>query len=699
MHDLLTPIRRFSRLPVTLFGLALLAPAWEVLPAPPEWELLLSQDRRDTRRLAEFLNAQEPEMLVRAAVAAGSLQDTALTPRLLRLLSHPAPAVRSSAAFALGQTAAGSDSAVGVRIASALMERLAREENGTVLRALLDGIGKAGNAGAAASLTEFRPRPKPDSVDGAMALAFGRMAARGIRTREAAVFSARLLDVAGEGERWKAAYALMRIGERGLLEEHVSRIAAAAQDGDPDVRMLCASALGSVGDRRVALLTLLRLASDDVDWRVRVNALKALAASPPPQPPEAVAALMEGAEDGNLHVSLAALTALSGIRIDERRQEVRALLTGILRNAEGRYLPGQQREAGVTLARLFGGQAFADLALLREGGDDLRRAYAAALAHVGTAEARGALVQLMRDFSPRVQAEAAQSLVASAKNAPPPDAERVRIRSALRTALGADDVAVLSNAAEGLSDSLLADQGSVPDLLAALARVRLPDQAEAARAIAGALGSLRATMAVPSLAALARENDPALVRAAAGAIEAITGSPQTHLLRKRTAAPGGEPDTPLLDWVRAHREVRVRTARGTWTMRLLPETSPFTCMALAGLIRRSFYDGLLFHRVVPNFVVQGGDPRGDGWGGPDFSLRSEFGPGAYDRGTVGMASSGKDTEGSQFFITHSRQPHLEGRYTIVATVIDGMEVVDRIQAGDRIEAMWFAGEEERGGGR
>jgi cyclophilin family peptidyl-prolyl cis-trans isomerase len=100
--------------------------------------------------------------------------------------------------------------------------------------------------------------------------------------------------------------------------------------------------------------------------------------------------------------------------------------------------------------------------------------------------------------------------------------------------------------------------------------------------------------------------------------------------------------------------------------------------------RKTFFPGTVFHRVVPNFVVQGGDPRGDGWGGPGYSLRSEFFPATYSTGSVGMASSGKDTEGSQFFITHSPQPHLDGRYTVFGRVIRGMAVADAIQIDDTV---------------
>jgi cyclophilin family peptidyl-prolyl cis-trans isomerase len=102
------------------------------------------------------------------------------------------------------------------------------------------------------------------------------------------------------------------------------------------------------------------------------------------------------------------------------------------------------------------------------------------------------------------------------------------------------------------------------------------------------------------------------------------------------------------------------------------------------LARRGFFDGLPIHRVVPDFVIQGGDPRGDGEGGPGFTIRDEINQRPYLRGTVGMALDWADTGGSQFFITHSPQPHLDAKYTVFGRVIAGMEIVDQIQQGDVI---------------
>jgi peptidylprolyl isomerase len=110
-----------------------------------------------------------------------------------------------------------------------------------------------------------------------------------------------------------------------------------------------------------------------------------------------------------------------------------------------------------------------------------------------------------------------------------------------------------------------------------------------------------------------------------------------------------------------------------------------TVQTIAGFAQEGLYAGVPFHRVVPNFVAQTGDfARQDGFGGPGFAIRSEFTLIPYRRGVLGMASAGKDTEGSQFFITHSLQPHLDGGYTSFGWVVEGMDIVDRLYEEDRI---------------
>ena len=132
----------------------------------------------------------------------------------------------------------------------------------------------------------------------------------------------------------------------------------------------------------------------------------------------------------------------------------------------------------------------------------------------------------------------------------------------------------------------------------------------------------------------------------------------------------------------------IRTKKGRITIKLLPEIAPASVINFVQLAKSGFYNGKNFHRVVSNFVVQSGCPRGDGYGSLDFTIRSELAPVHYDEGGyVGMASAGNHTEGVQFFITHSPTPHLDGNYTIFAKVVEGMEELHRISEGEIIEKL------------
>ena len=128
----------------------------------------------------------------------------------------------------------------------------------------------------------------------------------------------------------------------------------------------------------------------------------------------------------------------------------------------------------------------------------------------------------------------------------------------------------------------------------------------------------------------------------------------------------------------------IETERGTMVVELFGADAPLTVDNFLRLVDRRYFDGSRWHRVVPNFVIQDGDPRGDGNGGPGTVIRDELNRRRYDRGVVGMALSGADTGGSQFFLTHSPQPHLDGRYTVFGRLASGAQVLDLIVQGDRI---------------
>jgi cyclophilin family peptidyl-prolyl cis-trans isomerase/HEAT repeat protein len=132
------------------------------------------------------------------------------------------------------------------------------------------------------------------------------------------------------------------------------------------------------------------------------------------------------------------------------------------------------------------------------------------------------------------------------------------------------------------------------------------------------------------------------------------------------------------------QRVQINTSKGAIVIRLLVEEAPGSVANFVDLISSKYFDGKNFHRVVPNFVIQDGCKRGDGYGSEDYSIRSEFSERRYTTGSVGMASAGKDTEGTQWFITHQPTPHLDGRYTIFAETISGLDVVNKIEVGDKI---------------
>lgn len=130
----------------------------------------------------------------------------------------------------------------------------------------------------------------------------------------------------------------------------------------------------------------------------------------------------------------------------------------------------------------------------------------------------------------------------------------------------------------------------------------------------------------------------------------------------------------------------IETEQGTMVVELYPNEAPGTVANFAKLASSGFYDGLTFHRVIPNFVIQGGDPKGNGTGGPGYTIKCETAgnPHKHLRGSLSMAHAGKDTGGSQFFICHSPQTHLDGVHTVFGRVVEGLDVVDAIKQGNHM---------------
>jgi len=247
-----------------------------------------------------------------------------------------------------------------------------------------------------------------------------------------------------------------------------------------------------------------------------------------------------------------------------------------------------------------------------------------------------------------------EALVAMRRLPDFPEAQQAAFALTIRRAIASGDVTIMSTAAEALRDPKLNLHRLLPDpsfIVTARDKLTLPRELEAWQALQQTLDYLQKKPATPTPVA----------KAASHPINWAVVSSIPPLQR-----------------------VLLTTSKGNITMQLHVNEAPGSVASFVELVRQGFYNGKTFHRVVPNFVAQGGCPRGDGSGSTDYNLRSEFGDLRYGEGAVGLASTGKDTESCQWFITHAPTPHLDGRYTIFAQVLQGMDVVHRLDIGDKI---------------
>jgi len=648
-------------------------------PAPPPRieklaRLLAMEDARSpgAGELERLLHDPDRGVRRRAALAAGRVADPALVPALLDLLDDQEVEVRRMAAFALGL--AGERAAV-----DRLLEALADSDAGVRGRAA-EALGRIGDPRGAAAIARLVVDALPKTIS--------RMTVRGDdpgnpadswgEQRLALFALARLKDVPAarqallDGARprfdwWAATWVAMRLESPELRPV----LLAASGSDDPRSRALAARGLGALADASAVDL-LLPLARDP-DETVTLFALRALGAIGEARGTAAAAAQLASPSDVVRHEALRALAVLPP------DPSLRQRLVGLVAERD----PWIRAAALSALAHTDR----ADFALVLSGMDAdpvwwVRSAIASALGGLGDEASVGLLHAMLRDEDPRVLPAVLEGL------------RRARGKDALDTLrrhLEHTDLGVRVAAAEGLA--ALGATGASSPLLASWRR-GLGDGAgelEARLAAVTALAAQRDEEAGAGLAEVAQADPDRAVRARAALALREIGSP----------APDPGPQAvvrPPLDYREAMApfdpragvplyspRAFIHTRHGVVEIHLDVVEAPLTTASFVDLARAGFYDGLVFHRVEPGFVVQGGCPRGDGNGGPGYALRCEITRRPYGRGAVGMALSGKDTGGSQFFVTLSAQPHLDGGYTLFGQVVAGMDVVDRIRPGDVIE--------------
>ncbi len=279
----------------------------------------------------------------------------------------------------------------------------------------------------------------------------------------------------------------------------------------------------------------------------------------------------------------------------------------------------------------------------------------------------------------RLPATAVPEVLTAYAASKPTDASQV-----LQKWLKSNDVIIRSTAAE-LLGNLPPDNARTDALIEALPRaLRDKNLNDAALAILDALAKQKNKEANEAIKTALNSKDHLIRRRAVALLKADgvgdfsdrIGTVQTRNTeadyRRAIARIGKRPTATVV------------TTKGSFTIEFLPEDAPLTVDNFLQLAKKRYFNGQTIPRVVPNFVVQAGDPRGDTNGGPGYQIRCEINEVPYERAAVGMALSGKDTGGSQWFVTHAPQPHLDGGYTVFGRVIRGMEVVDQIARGDRI---------------
>ena len=617
--------------------------------------LKLEDERRfDPAAIGAASDHPDPAVRAAAARAAGAIGDPRGVPLLVRLSRDGDPRVRAAAAAGL-ETARRPE-------ASAAAESLLGDPELSVRCAAARAVASLpAPSGRDALIAAVRADARPCLL---YALArFGDEAAAAAAREQAGAERADL--------RRAAVYAFARNPVAGSS----AALIRALSDPDGEAAEFAARGLGVLAEP--GALPALLSALDRREPGARTLALNAIAAieekTPAPVAAERVARIVALSRTADPSVATAAIAALRAFPGD--REAFRAL--------HAQAVSGAGRRRDVAFA--------SEMAVLKDRGRgrigdaaaspdvSFRAAGAASLAFLSEDAAAGLRDEFLRDPSPRVREAAVGTF--------PLDAGH---RAALAALLSDADPGVRSAVVDRLAEA--GDPAVLAPIRSAMPAFRADAIPDAALSAVFAAARLKGDEARALLESAADWPRVVVARAARRALaEGFGGDPAAPAL---PSYPAGR---PLSDYERIleessgeHRAV-VATARGQFTVALDAASSPLTVANFETLASRKFFDGTRFDRVVPWFVAQAGDRTGTLHGGPGYEIRDEISPEACDRGCVGMALDGPDTGGSQWFVTLSRQPHIDGRYPVFGRVIAGQDVVDRLEQGDALVSVEISG--------
>ena len=658
----------------------------EGLLRTPELQAIVDlQVDRDALGLSEMLFATNPSLRARAAFALGSIQEpTTFSILASRLENEEDAAVRRDIVFAIGQL--NTESSVPV-----LVDALSKESERDVRYRILEALGKVGSISASEALlaAEVLADEEPLRV---FALAVSGAVFNVNNEKSLDVLFSKL-DDSNADIRVAAAYYFGRETDPSLWSSRVSRLRGVldlfAEDDPAALHLIVA--LGRLGDDS-DVGRLIRWAGAAQDWRVRAEAIAGLAGRE--SQPDVLEVLLNSLDDPSEHVAARAAIGIA------RRNHAPEIITRIKSWIDSDLGRGSVAEP---LLQLLGRQnegqfVFSWLDSLQP--DDLVswKAGVSALSQISGIESLQRLSEAAQSSYPEVNTAVVQALARRW----PRDRQNPEFRQIyfdlFSDAVHSDDAGVYRTGLEMLTDPFFGELGSAAVLGEIYREVSAGSEIRDAVEILGLIAITGDPDAHLILRQALRHPSGGIRRAAAMELEYLTGEVSIADIQVDDdveVAPEVVPAQPnydpaQIDWRYLRRlgrapELVTETTRGRIRIRMFTEYAPHTVQTIARLSEEGRYDNVSFHRVIPNFVVQGGDVEGLlGMGGPGFEITTELNGIPFQRGSVGMARLGKDTEGSQFFIAHTMLPHLDGGYTVFGRVVEGMDVVDRITQDDFI---------------
>ena len=619
-------------------------------------QIIHLEDRREvTARLEEYLTDENPDLRARAAMAVGRIGAAGSGQLLYDLItSDSSMDVAARAAFAIGLT--------GEKEFAADLLDLALDLPTKIAGPLVEAAGRlmdSSMTGEIEILTGFLGHPSPEVREAACMALF-----RANATKKIPDIIALTASEPDDEVQIAALYALARLRAQDAPEVYEKHLA----DADPFVRSLAVRGMG-LSDSKDAI-HYLAIALNDSDPKVVAQAVASLAGKSSDEAKSKLARRLSTERDENLKTAMiAALT---------RQQNAAALdaVNTLLASNPGtnvvvaavNYMATVQKDRAVSLID----------SLQTLDNPRVRAACAEGYAAIGTENIIPRLAVLFNDPDPRVRMTAFLALV---------DLDSNNVDFYLTNALDDSSYVMPIMAIDQIKTRGL--EGYLPrlkNMMAAGVQTHVEIRAALVDCASQFVSdTARDTTAMEILIAGVLDPDYIVRRTAAEVYREKLNQDYSGRVPPAETRLGRSKIIGAVQKYLSNPYASISTNRGDIEMELYFDVAPLTVLNFIDLAKKEFYDGLTFHRVVPNFVVQGGCPEGTGWGDPGYNIRCEYSDEPYRRGTVGIATSGKDTGGSQFFITHSPQPHLEGRYTVFGQVLVGMDVVDQIVVGDTIK--------------